>query len=150
MSESPWRVEVLKPADLDELPFSRNLLPFLERTGCVDQVRRDLLRITTDGVTIHRENVMAAVGVVDLWPRCGEVWLFLSPNRTPQQFVVLHRILQGLLTTVMQGYRRLQAHVPVAGNTVMVCWMQHLGFHIEGTLKRFGPDGSDYFILGRT
>ena len=147
---SSWSVEVLRREDLDVLPFSTDLQPHLARLGTADALRRDLVRYTACGFTIRSGvGVMAAAGVMDLWPLCGEVWLFLHPELSASRFVVVHRILRDLVDTMMGGYRRLQAHVPAAAAR-SARWMGLMGFHVEGTLKKFGPEGEDFLVLGRT
>jgi hypothetical protein len=46
-------------------------------------------------------------------------------------------------------YRRVTAYA--RADWVEACrWIDLLGFHAEGLLRAFGPDGEDYVVFGRT
>jgi len=90
--------------------------------------------------------VMACGGVFILWPGTGEAWLFLS--RLAGYSVVLS--VKKQLEEWMKQYdlQRVQAEVRSdfsAGRR----FLEWLGMDLEGTLRKFGPNGFDYAMYAR-
>ncbi len=90
--------------------------------------------------------VMAG-GIVQLWPGVGEVWLFLSPwfeRHIKTGYKLIREMFQALLK--VYHFRRLQTPIcaSMPGNIRLV---EHLGFHKEGLMELWGPDGKDYQLM---
>jgi hypothetical protein len=59
------------------------------------------------------------------------------------------RASQSELEDIAKRYRRVQATVHV-DYVKSIKWLKRLNFEIEGLLKKYGPDGSDYYMMART
>jgi hypothetical protein len=76
----------------------------------------------------------------------GHLYAFLSPAAGPYM-VAITRFGRRLLE--LQTARRIEASARVdfgAGCR----WLKMLGFSLEGTMRKFDPDGSDHFLYART
>ena len=91
-------------------------------------------------VTDRQGEIVFCLGVHNLWPGVGELWLTTSPLAAayPNSWIVG----RGLVDMIRSGYVRLQAVVdPLFSEAMRV--MEHLGFTHEGILRRYGPHGED-------
>lgn len=95
------------------------------------------------------EKVVGCGGIVLQEWRKGTAWLLLS-GLFYDNVRVSYRLIRTKLQEVVKEYglRRVDMYV-VASQPKSVSFAEHLGFELEGCLKAFGPNGEDYFILGR-
>jgi RimJ/RimL family protein N-acetyltransferase len=100
--------------------------------------------------TLHlKGEVVGIVGLVTLHDGVGEVFSILS-DRVEKSPFAFHRKVLGLsyaYATVL-GIRRLQATVRV-DQPKAARFIELLGFEKEGVMRKFGVDGSDYFLYAR-
>lgn len=92
----------------------------------------------------------AIMGAVPLWNGVEEMWVQIEERA--RQFPVL-------MTKIAKEYRdyrviagnlhRLQITVRCADMRA-VRWARCIGFTIDGMMMRYGPDGSDYYLMSRT
>lgn len=109
--------------------------------------------ITGPAVTILINNKPIACGGVHIFDTnrgVGEAWVVCDRNIN-KYIKPFFEISAGFLNEVIKTYglRRLQARV-VVDFELGVQYVEHLGFKREGTMKKFGPDGDDFYMYGRT
>tara|TARA_R100000781_G_C3990591_1_gene96779 strand:+ start:94 stop:519 length:426 start_codon:yes stop_codon:yes gene_type:complete len=93
--------------------------------------------------------VLMIGGVYGLWQNVGEAWFLMSSMAYNKPFAVAKYSSQ-LLQHVIEENKltRVQASVHVDDKQA-VRYVEWLGFENEGLMKKFGPDGSDYFRFAR-
>lgn len=97
----------------------------------------------------HREQVIAIVGHSELWRGVAEVWSVTSDDIIPVRFS-FQKLILGMLDTFQEGrnYTRVQFTVR-EGYAPAQRWAESLGFELEGTLVKYGPDGADHYMYAR-
>lgn len=92
---------------------------------------------------------VAIIGLTLLWPGCADIWGVISDEvrKTPISF---HKNIMHALNFYAEELKlkRLQVFVQAEFNEGCK-WMKSLGFVTEGRLASFGPEGKDYYIMGR-
>jgi RimJ/RimL family protein N-acetyltransferase len=92
---------------------------------------------------------LGCAGYAMPWPGVAEVWLWAMPEvkKIP---VSLTKLLLRALKHIEKERRvhRISAEVRV-GNTRAQRWVSIMGFVYEGTMKKRGPDGSDFMLYAR-
>ena len=90
-----------------------------------------------------------AIGIVILWDGVAEGWVMASQNIFEMKFLAAKTMKE--LTDDMckkNKIKRLQTSVK-ADFKLGVRFATWLGLEIEGLKKKYGPDGSDYYQLGK-
>ncbi len=102
------------------------------------------------GFTILKgQDVVACVGVRDLWKGVGEGWVLTSPlvHECPKLFTAL--TLRGLRWLERnRGYHRIGARV-ITSFVEAQRWAEALGFEFEGPEFAVGPGKEDFYRYGR-
>lgn len=100
--------------------------------------------------TILRYGVpMIAAGFVPLWPNVYEGWL-LTDKRVEPYWLPMGRASKrifGSIGSVLQLHR-LQFHIHSL-DTRAIKYAKFLMFEEECLSKKYGPDGSDYYLMRR-
>jgi hypothetical protein len=94
-------------------------------------------------------NPVFAIGIVVLWDGVAEGWVMASQNVFEMRFLAAKTMKK--LTDEMckkNKIKRLQTSVK-ADFKLGVRFATWLGLEIEGIKKCYGPDGSDYYQLGK-
>jgi hypothetical protein len=93
----------------------------------------------------HGEEIVASGGFYVLWPGVCEAWLKVTPlvYKYPLSFCKEVKKVFDKMKMV-----RIQASVKVSDKRA-VKFLKHLGFKIEGFMEKYGPDGSDHYMMGR-
>ena len=94
-------------------------------------------------------NPVFAIGIVILWDGVAEGWVMASQNVFEMRFLAAKTMKK--LTDEMckkNKIKRLQTSVK-ADFKLGVRFATWLGLEIEGIKKCYGPDGSDYYQLGK-
>ena len=92
------------------------------------------------------EPVLAG-GVVNLLWHRGEAWLLATDwFRAHVKWCLRHMFRAIPLAAVQGGFRRIQATCPTSQSITLFI---HLGFHYEGVMSRFGPNGETCFMYAR-
>ena len=88
-------------------------------------------------------------GVYGLWQNVGEAWFIMSSHAYKMPFAAA-KYSSLLLDHVQEDNKlqRIQASVH-ADDSQAVRYVEWLGFENEGLMKRYGPDGSDYYRFAR-
>ena len=90
-----------------------------------------------------------AIGIVILWNGVAEGWVLASQNIFEMKFLSAKTMKE--LTDDMckkNKIKRLQTSVK-ADFKLGVRFATWLGLEVEGLKKKYGPDGSDYYQLGK-
>ena len=95
------------------------------------------------------EEIIVCGGVHMMWTGVGEGWLVMSKEAYEKPITVA-RYTQRLFDTIMgdNAMWRVQASVHT-NDEQSVRFAEWLGFEIEGVMKKFGPDGTNYFRMAR-
>lgn len=97
----------------------------------------------------ENEEVIAIVGLTLLWPRVADIWAVISDDvkKSPISF---HKRIKHALSFYSEKLDIKRYQVFVQSEYSDGCkWMKVLGFKVEGLLEKFGPEGKDYYIMGR-
>lgn len=94
-------------------------------------------------------HLVAAGGVHFYWPGVGEAWTFMTSSLHKYRFSV-HKHVYRLLNDIINRHKlyRVQAVIN-ASHQAALDWIEALGFEKEGLMKKYGPDGQDYYMYGR-
>ena len=90
-----------------------------------------------------------AIGIVILWDGVAEGWVMASQNIFEMKFLAARTILDLQDKLCKQNkIRRLQTSVK-ADFKLGLRFATWCGLEVEGLKKKYGPDGSDYYQLGK-
>ena len=90
-----------------------------------------------------------ACGIVVLWDGVAECWVMASQNIYEMKFLAARTILDLQDKLCKQNkIRRLQTSVK-ADFKLGLRLATWCGLEVEGLKKKYGPDGSDYYQLGK-
>jgi len=105
-------------------------------------------RAMVSGTTLILDDEIYAIGGVQyLWNGVGEAWVLVSENRGEFPIMIFKEITK-FLKNSMEHYDRVQAMVR-CDHSSGIKFAEKMGFKIEGTLRKFGIDGSDHYIMAR-
>jgi len=91
--------------------------------------------------------ILAAAGVMNLWPGVGEGWAILTPHANGLSVVRKFREMFDLIL-LANNYHRIQASVR-ADFKAGVRFAEFLGFKAEGVMRKFDVDKTDYIRMAR-
>lgn len=102
------------------------------------------------GALYYNGKLLGIIGVVMLWKGVGEVWTIIDDS-VKQQFK--RQLIVGVRTALdiaqqSLGLTRVQVAIESAADYSQ-SWPLALGFTLEGVMRNFGMDGSDYTLYGR-
>jgi hypothetical protein len=90
-----------------------------------------------------------ACGIVILWDGVAECWVLASQNVYEMKFLAARTILELQDKLCKKNkIKRLQTSVK-ADFKLGLRFATWLGLEIEGLKKKYGPDGSDFYQLGK-
>lgn len=94
--------------------------------------------------SINGQSVIFA-GILPMWPEVAELWCLFPEDITslsrknPRQFI---HIIKNYINLVPQ--KRIQTIVK-ADFKIAIKFIERFGFKNEGLMKKYGPDGQDYY-----
>jgi len=103
-----------------------------------------------DGYTLlDGDDVLACAGVSVMWEGVAEGWIVLS-KKARKHKVSVARYTDALFDDIMRDNNlwRIQASIHTTDEKA-IRFAQWLEFEYEGIMRKFGPDGSDYFRYAR-
>ena len=139
-----------EPADLlglDLRDYERSFLAdFADREAYAEILRQGA------AFTLCKDVPIGCFGILRLRPGVGEGWLCLS-NALPigqasRDWARAVTLIERQLTVEMGRFHRVQVALPArfaAGQRLV----RRLGFELEGVLRRYGADGSDFISYAR-
>jgi RimJ/RimL family protein N-acetyltransferase len=136
------RLEVFKKHHLDQIDLGYNM---------PEEVKESFMRNgNPKGLTLFDNDLILGLGGIHpLWAGVGECWIMLSTyGRKKPLTVAKHSYL--LFDDIMEGenLNRMQASVAVSDSKAL-SFAKWLGFEVEGLMRKYGPDGEDYYRLAR-
>lgn len=98
---------------------------------------------------MQESRVFMIGGVYGLWDKVGEAWFMMSKYAYDMP-ISAAKYSSLLLDHVQEenDLQRIQASVH-ADDKQAIRYVEWLGFENEGLMKKFGPDGSDYYRFAR-
>ena len=102
------------------------------------------------GYTLFEEDVVLGIGGVhNIWNGVGEAWLLLGKEAFARpKTVARHTVNMFDHMQEEYNYQRIQASIAVT-DAKAKRFAEWLGFQNEGIMRKYGPDGSDYFRYAR-
>ena len=96
-----------------------------------------------------RGKVIAVFGIRMLWTGLAEMWMLPGDNLN-RHAISLVRGARAITDSALSDYgvRRLQITVKVE-NDIAFRFAKALHFEVESIMRRFGPEGSDYYMMVR-
>jgi RimJ/RimL family protein N-acetyltransferase len=98
---------------------------------------------------IDEDDIVACAGVSAMWDGVAEGWIVLSAYAAKHR-VSVARYTERLFDDIMKHNNlwRIQASIHTTDEKA-IRFAQWLDFEYEGVMRKFGPDGSDYFRYAR-
>ena len=97
----------------------------------------------------HKGEIVASAGFYVLWPGVAEAWMVTTPLVYKYPVLFIKETINVFKKVyAMEKFYRIQATVRATDRRA-VKFLEHLGFEIEGYLRKYGPDRSDHFVMGR-
>ena len=98
---------------------------------------------------IDEDDIVACAGVSAMWDGVAEGWIVLSAYAAKHR-VSVARYTERLFDDIMKHNNlwRIQASIHTTDEKA-IRFAQWLDFEYEGIMRKFGPDGSDYFRYAR-
>lgn len=94
-------------------------------------------------------DLVAAGGIGILWQGVGEGWMLTTEKILTHRLAFHRTVLKVIdMESARYGLRRIQATVLV-GFTRAIRYIEALGFAREGVLRKYGPNGSDYYLYAK-
>lgn len=93
------------------------------------------------------DQIVGIAGAAKVNDNTCEVWVLL--DECAKRYVrEVYFYAMRFIDDILKYFGRVQAIVR-ADWAIAVHFLERLGFEREGLMKRFGPDGDDYFLYGR-
>tara|TARA_R110002020_G_scaffold18119_3_gene63830 strand:+ start:1398 stop:1892 length:495 start_codon:yes stop_codon:yes gene_type:complete len=97
----------------------------------------------------YKGQVICIFGCIPLWQGVGECWL-ITDESLPDHARPFHRVTKLILDRFLSELNLVRLQITVhSDNFLALKWAKVLYFKKEGLLKRYGPDGKDFYILAR-
>ena len=102
------------------------------------------------GYTLLEDSEIVAMGGVHmLWNKVGEAWVMLGKDaKSKPRTVAKYADLMFDVIIHKNKLNRVQASIAV-NDAKAIRFGKWLGFEMEGLMRRYGPDGSDYYRVAR-
>ena len=138
MNIIPFRYEHVEAIDLQAA--QKHVISHL----CIEYLKR--LEAVGPAVTAELDGrIIGCGGVAFAGFGMGTLWAFLAAD-AGSHFVRLHRVARRVIE--IPRLRRIEATTE-ACFTQGCRWLELLGFHSEGVMRKYGPDGSDHVRYAR-
>jgi hypothetical protein len=138
-----FRLEPFQARHLDDFDLQAvqaGLRPFLEAGHVLELAERSFAFTGfQDGKPV------GCAGLVVMWPGRDCAWSLLA-DCGPKAFLNVHRTVARFLDA--RGTRRTEMSVD-ADHKAGQRWAELLGFHKEGFMKAYSPDGRDAYLYAR-
>jgi len=114
-----------------------------------DEIMKAYMHIGKAWCGVAQGKPVCAFGIIPLWKGVAEIWM-LTDEELPKYIRTFHRVTKQMFDLFFDEYElnRLQCTVHSL-NGHGVKWIEALYFEQEGRLKKYGPDGKDFFMYGR-
>ena len=132
------------------IPFTaEHLMEFKHREEVdMDDLINMAVRVEGKGPAytgVHNGKIIGCGGIVPLWSGVADGWTVLAKD-IPNYKFWFHQTVKRILRDTMEGLHLRRIQVSVRSYSMRnIKWAESLGFHNEGLMKQFGPDGADHF-----
>ncbi len=91
----------------------------------------------------------ACFGLVEIWPGVAQAWLVASDACRAKPLYMTKMAAHFFdISEISERLHRMQITVKTSDKRAEK-WALHLGFVKEGVMSKYGPDGSDHYIMAR-
>ncbi len=106
--------------------------------------------IKDEAVTLlYRGEPIAIFGWPVIHPGVACIWGLVS-ELVRECPIAFHKACLNILSNLFKELKLHRLHMTVKdGYSEGMDWAEAIGFQYEGTMKKYGPDGSDYCIFAR-
>lgn len=106
-------------------------------------------RIGTAVTAFYGHKPVASFGLVPIWPGLAQAWLVTSDEcRAKPIYMTRMAALFFDIAEISERLHRTQITVKTSDKRALN-WALHLRFVNEGVMRKYGPDGSDHFMMAR-
>jgi len=99
--------------------------------------------------TLMNGNPVFCCGAVELWDGMAEAWFITGKDAVKHPVSIMKTTMFLIADTIGKlNLHRLQATIE-ADNETAVRFVEGLAFKREGLMRKFGPDGKDYYLYAR-
>jgi hypothetical protein len=100
-------------------------------------------------VISSNEEILAIIGYLGINDGAVELWA-LTSKLCSKYSLAFHRTLKKHLEIFIKANNLRRVQMTVSQDySEGIKWAKALGFEPEGILRKYGPDGSDYIMMGR-
>ena len=98
---------------------------------------------------VGKGKVVSVFGIRIIWTGLAEMWMVPSKDME-RHAISLVRGARAITDSALRDYavRRLQISVKVENDTAFR-FAKALRFDVESVMRKYGPDGSDYYMMVR-
>lgn len=136
-----------KPEHLHELMAGRLNSGAPENIGYMKEYAEELQHPDWSYSVIHNGHLVLCCGIVPMWAGVGEVW-FIASNLIHTHKIPFIRFARQKMMEVVEANSliRVQGVVKVGWDTALR-FSKFMGFETEGIMKKYGPEGADYYRI---
>ena len=92
---------------------------------------------------------VACFGFVPIWTGVGEAWL-IADDKARSKPIGMTKMAKLFFDILQISYELHRVQIAVRTSDMRAHkWALFLGFKEEGTMRRYGPDGADHYIMSR-
>lgn len=100
------------------------------------------------GTLFHDGRIIAFIGFFEMWPGVFEVWAW--PSIYVQQYATVYlRTVKRFVKDIEKTFNPHRLQTTALADALHDRWMEFLGFHPEGDLKKYSIDRRDYRIWAK-
>jgi hypothetical protein len=97
----------------------------------------------------HEGEIVASIGLYNLWNGVAEAWMMGTPLIYKHPLLFIREAKKIFKILVESGrYVRVQAAVRATDNRA-IKFLKMFEFKVNGFMPKYGPDGSDHYLMGR-
>ena len=138
-----------RPSHADKIELNDRELYY---EGLVPNYRGYIAQMAEPGLSwagVYNEQVVVCFGVRTVWPGVGDAWLLSSPSVSAHALSVV-RSARMIFADIFKTEAFSRVHISVdSANDSAFKFAKALGFEVEGIMRQFGPDGSNYYMMAR-
>lgn len=142
MSTNPARIE-----DLDFIDLQPDQL--IAVSDMHEQIKTQLDN-SWHSITIRDDDeVLAIVGIVLQSPGHGDAWAVVAKDLKNRGFMLTKGVRYLIRWAEEHGKLRRIGILVVPDCRRHIVWAKRLGFQLEGTVRKYGPNGEDFLLMSR-